>query len=64
MTLWVPIQNRSGVSFIQHLKVVQHLDTSATKNKHTDKVDVHVSKYLPFNLNHIISVEYLRYMTI
>ena len=27
----VPIQNRSGVSFIQHLNVVRHLATSATE---------------------------------
>ena len=28
----VPIQIRSGVSFIQHLNVVRHLASSATEN--------------------------------
>ena len=28
----VPIQDRCGVSFIQHLNVVRHLATSATEN--------------------------------
>ena len=28
----VPIKNRSGVSFIQHLNVVRHLASSATEN--------------------------------